>query len=302
MSENQLPPQKLHDDEVIVDDPLVRRLVDTQFPQWSDMTLRRVRSTGTDNAIFRLGSDLGLRLPRIHWAVSQVDLEWNWLPKLESHLPITVPVPLAKGEPGFGYPYPWLVYPWIAGEDLQHASGVDLISAARRVASMIAALHCVDIVGNPPLGKRANSLRPLDQAARWALEQLDRNVFDIKRATAVWEAALHAEPWTKPPVWTHGDLLAANIIVRDNDLAGIIDWSCAGIGDPACDAQLAWFLSFAARAAFREALNFDDATWARARGWVVWQTAMFIPYYAETIPDAVATAKLRLQAVLEEGP
>lgn len=92
------------------------------------------------------------------------------------------------------------------------------------------------------------------------------------------------------------------IIVRGNDLAGIIDWSCAGIGDPACDAQLAWFLSFAARAAFREALNFDDATWARARGWVVWQTAMFIPYYAETIPDAVATAELRLQAVLEEGP
>jgi aminoglycoside phosphotransferase (APT) family kinase protein len=300
MSERRDPPPKIHDDEVPVDDLLVRKLVDTQFPQWSDRPLERVSSTGTDNAIYRLGSDIGLRLPRIHWAVSQVDLEWNWLPKLAPHLPVTVPIPLKVGEPGFGYPYPWLVYPWIAGQDLQHASGVDLTAAARRVATLILALHGVDTEGNAPSGKRAGSLEPLDQGARWAIDRLDKRAFDVKRASALWEAALHAEPWTKPPVWTHGDLLAANIIVRDNELAGVIDWSCAGIGDPACDAQLAWFLPPTARAAFRDALDFDDATWARARGWVVFQTAMFIPYYAETIPDAVATTRLRLQAVLEE--
>jgi aminoglycoside phosphotransferase (APT) family kinase protein len=102
-------------------------------------------------------------------------------------------------------------------------------------------------------------------------------------------------------VWVHGDFLAANIIMRGGDLAGVIDWSGAGIGDPACDAQLAWFFPAEERALFLDALGFDVATRARARGWVVRQTALFIPYYADTIPDAVATAKLRLHAVLDDS-
>ncbi len=289
----------MHDDEVFVDDSLVRRLVDTQFPHWSDLPLTRVRSTGTDNAIYRLGDNIGLRLPRIHWAISQVAKEWDWLPKLGPRLPGSVAVPLAKGEPDLGYPYPWLAYPWIAGEDLQHASSIDLNNLARDIAVFVTALERVDAGDSSPPGKRAGSLIPLDEQARWAIGQLEDDI-DADRAVAIWEAALHAEPWTKPAVWTHGDLLAANIIVRDGELAGVIDWSCAGIGDPACDAQIAWFFPPEQRAEFREALGFDDSTWARARGWVVWQTAMFIPYYAETIPDAVATAKLRLQAVLDD--
>jgi aminoglycoside phosphotransferase (APT) family kinase protein len=298
MSEHQRP-RKMHDDEVTIDDSLVRRLVETQFPQWADRTLDRVQSTGTDNAIYRLGHDLGLRLPRIHWAVSQVDLEWDWLPQLESQLPLPVPTPLAKGDPGLGYPYRWLVYPWLEGEDLQHASGVDLRKAAEEIAAFVIALQRVDTEGSPPQGKRAGSLVPLDQGARWAIRQLDDSI-DVPRAMAIWEDALRAEPQGTRPVWTHGDLLAANVIMSGPNLAGVIDWSCAGVGDPACDAQLAWFFPPDSRGIFRDALGFDDATWARARGWVVWQTAMFIPYYRETIPDAVATAKMRLRAVLDD--
>jgi aminoglycoside phosphotransferase (APT) family kinase protein len=292
-------PRKVHDAEVLVDDRLVRRLVETQFPQWADRTLDRVQSTGTDNIIYRLGDDLGLRLPRIHWAVAQVDVEWDWLPFLESQLPVPVPTPLAKGEPGIGYPYPWLVYPWLEGEDLQHATDVDLSEVAREIAAFVLALHRVEVRDNAPPGKRAGSLAPLDDGARWAISKLERSI-DIHRAMAVWEDALGAEPWIGRPVWTHGDLLAANIIMRGSDLAGVIDWSCAGIGDPACDAQLAWFFPPSSRRVFRDAMGLDDATWTRARGWVVWQTAMFIPYYRQTIPDAVATAELRLQAVLDD--
>lgn len=298
MTDSERP--KMHADEIDIDDATVRQLVLTQFPQWADQPLNRHPSTGTDNVIFKLGDDMGLRLPLIRGAVSQVHKEWDWLGKLEPQLPASIPIPLAKGEPGLGYPYPWLIYPWIAGEDLQHASDVDLDGAARDVASFVVALEKVDIAGNPPPGKRAGLLAPLDEQARWAIGRLDEALFDVGRATGIWEAGVHAEPWTKPPVWTHGDLLAANIIVRDRKLTGVIDWSCAGLGDPACDAQVAWFFPPEQRAIFRQVLGFDDATWARARGWVVWQTAMFIPYYAETIPDAVATAKLRLQSVLED--
>jgi aminoglycoside phosphotransferase (APT) family kinase protein len=291
--------QKMHDDEVPVADSLVRRLVDIQFPQWSDLALHRIQSTGTDNAIYRLGDEMGVRLPRIHWAVSQVDKEWVWLPRLAPQLPVPVPMPVAKGVPGVGYPYPWLVYPWIEGEDLQHVGGLDLNQTARDVAAFVVALQNAHLGDQPPLGARAGTLALLDQEARWAIGRLGG--FDVDRVMSIWDAALRAEEWGKPPVWTHGDLLAANVIMRDGRLAGVIDWSGTGIGDPACDAQLAWFFPPEQRDVFLDALGFDAATRARARGWVVWQTAMFIPYYAETIPDAVATAKLRLQAVLDDS-
>lgn len=297
MNENRQR-QKMHDDEVPVADSLVRRLIDTQFPQWSELALHRIPSTGTDNAIYRLGDEMGVRLPRIHWAVSQVDKEWVWLRRLAPELPAPVPIPLAKGEPGLGYPYPWLVYPWIEGEDLQHASGLDLNHVAREVVAFVVALQRADLRDQPPLGARAGTLALLDREARWAIGRLEG--FDVDRVMSIWDAALRAEEWSEPPVWTHGDLLAANLIMRDGGLAGVIDWSAAGIGDPACDAQLAWFFPPEPRTAFLDALGFDAATRARARGWVVWQTAMFIPYYAETIPDAVATAKLRLQAVIDD--
>jgi aminoglycoside phosphotransferase (APT) family kinase protein len=299
MSEQQRP-RKMHDDEVAVDDVMVRRLVDSQFPQWSDRTLDRVQSTGTDNVIYRLGSEVALRLPRIHRAVSQVDLEWVWLRQLASQLPVPVPTPMAMGEPGCGYPYRWLVYPWLEGADLQHAGGVDLRKVARDIAGFVDALHSVDVGGDPPQGRRAGPLAPFDDEARWAIGQLE-DPGDVRRAMAVWEDALRAEPWVERPVWTHGDLLAANIIMRGPILAGVIDWGCAGIGDPACDAQLAWFFPAESRRVFRHALGLDDGAWARARGWVLWQTAMFIPYYRETIPDAVATATMRLRAVLDDA-
>ena len=300
MVSDEQQPRKMHDNEVRVVDATVRRLIDTQFRRWSGLTLQRVRSTGTDNAIYRLGDGLGVRLPRIDWAVSQVDKEWVWLPRLAEHLPVRVPIPVAKGEPDLGYPYPWLVYPWIDGEDLQPVNGVDLDKAAREVAAFVLALQKVAIGGNPPPGPRAGTLALLDRdnEVRWAIGRLED--FDVNRALSIWDAALEAEEWAKPPVWTHGDLLAANIIIKDGRLAGVIDWSGAGIGDPACDGQLAWFFPHEQRAVFLDALGFDAATKARARGWVVRQTAFFIHYYADTIPDAVATAKLRLQAVLED--
>jgi aminoglycoside phosphotransferase (APT) family kinase protein len=295
---DRLNPPRMHADELPVTDALVRRLVDAQFPEWSDLALRRVRSTGTDNAMYRLGDELALRFPRIHWAVSQVDKEWDWLGELATHLPAAVSVPLAKGRPGFDYPYPWLVSPWIVGEDLQHADDVDLPAAARDIAAFVLALQRIAIRGNPPVGARAGTLTSLDQRVRDAIGRLEG--FDVDRAIAVWEAALNAEKWDKEPVRTHGDLLASNIIMRGGHLAGVIDWSCAGIGDPACDAQLAWFFPPEQRGLFLDALGFDPVTRARARGWVVWQTALFIPYYAETIPDAVATARRRLHAVLDD--
>src|ERR1700728_2294316 len=138
MSTNDSPPL-LHADEVPIDGPLVQSLIEDQFPHWSHLPLQRVTSTGTDNAIFRLGPNMGVRLPRIERAVQQVDKEFNWLPLLGPQLPMAVPTPVAKGHPGRGYPFPWLVYRWLDGEDLQHRPVPDSKRFGRDLAAFVTA-------------------------------------------------------------------------------------------------------------------------------------------------------------------
>ncbi|MFD0633484.1 hypothetical protein ACFQ9X_19875 [Catenulispora yoronensis] len=49
---------KMHPDEVDTDAGLVARMLAAQFPQWAHLPIRRVASTGTDNAMFRVGTRL----------------------------------------------------------------------------------------------------------------------------------------------------------------------------------------------------------------------------------------------------
>src|SRR5688572_22815211 len=109
-------PIRMHDDEVVVNETLVRRLLASQMPDLADRPLTMVEPWGTDNGIWRLGDDLVVRLPRIEWATGQVDREAIWLPRLAPHLPVAVPEPIAVGEPGHGYPYRWAVHRWIPGD------------------------------------------------------------------------------------------------------------------------------------------------------------------------------------------
>ncbi len=107
----------MHADEIDTDASLVRRLLAAQFPQWADLAIERFSSGGTDNAIYRLGDDMAVRLPRIERATAQADKEHLWLPRLAPHLPLAIPVPLAMGMPAEGYPWRWSVCRWLRGEN-----------------------------------------------------------------------------------------------------------------------------------------------------------------------------------------
>src|SRR5690242_2882994 len=111
-----IPAMRMHENEVETDADLVRRLLEAQHPQWADLPIERVPSAGTDNAIYRLGDDLAVRLPRIDWAVENVAKEQTWLPRLAPHLPLAVPLPVATGEPTDEFAYPWGVVQWLPGE------------------------------------------------------------------------------------------------------------------------------------------------------------------------------------------
>ena len=291
------PTPRMHEDEVTVDDDTVRALLGDQFPHWADRRLRRMADSGTDNAIYRLGVDLGIRLPRIHWAEGQIDKECRWLPELAADLPTGVPVPVGRGHAGHGYPFPWLVYRWLEGTSLDRAVVDDWDGIAEGVAEFVLALERHSPEGGPPPTRRGTPMAQYDEAVQWGIRQLG-GVIDVDRARHVWQCALEAGDWTGAPVWIHADLLPGNILISRGRLSGIIDWSGAGVGDPACEAMVAWSLPPRARRLFRRTLGFDDATWARARAWVVEQTVFYIPYYAGSLPHAVDQARARLDEAL----
>lgn len=288
--------KKMHVDELEIDEALVRRMLDTQFPQWADLSLRRIEPAGTDNAIFRLGNNYSVRLARRGGSTTPNSREFTWLPKLAQSVPLEIPVPIALGHPNGEYPWFWYIYTWVEGEMLP-LEEIDAIQAARDLAAFVAALQQIDS-SNGPQG-RGVPLARRDEEFRYWLARFDG---DAAAVLEVWESALAAPPWSGPPVWHHGDLDMRNWLVRNKRITGVIDWDLMGVGDPACDVMVAWKLhSLAARDAFREALPMDHATWVRARGWVVSQAVAVLAYYTpENNPILYREARSWLDLALSE--
>jgi aminoglycoside phosphotransferase (APT) family kinase protein len=286
---------------------VVRSLVETQFPRWAGLAVAPAPAQGVDNATYRLGPDMSVRLPRFARWAGQVAREQEWLPELAPRLPFPVPVPLAEGRPGAGYPFPWSVYRWLPGEavDPDRVDGL-----AVDLAAFFAALHGADATGGPPpqwsngfrgvpmTDERDSAIAPARLAPR--LEALN-GLVDLGEVAAVWETARAVAPWEGPPVWIHGDPAPANLLAGHGRLSAVIDFGTLAVGDPACDLIAAWsVLSADGRAEFRETLGVDDATWARGRGWGL--TAV-LPSRAElTDPDParVAAARRRLDELVAD--
>ncbi|MFD2765079.1 aminoglycoside phosphotransferase family protein [Micromonospora eburnea] len=283
-----------------IDAALVRRLVASQFPHWADLPVRPVAVDGWDNRTFHLGDEMTVRLPSAEGYVPQVEKEQRWLPLLAPRLPLAVPTPLAQGSPGEGYPFPWSVRRWIDGETAAAERIGDPVRFATDLAGLLTALHRTEPAGGPLAGAhsafRGAALATYDAETRQAVELLgDRIPTDTVRE--IWATALEST-WTGPPVWFHGDVAWGNLLVRAGRLVAVIDFGCCGMGDPACDLAVAWtLLAGASRTAFRAALDVDDATWARGRGWVLWKALITLDN-----PDPVRAAEARhaLDAVLTE--
>lgn len=256
--------------EVQIDVPLVRRLLAAQFPQWARLAVEPVESAGWDNTVYRLGPDLAVRLPRRRIGAGHVEREQQWLPVLGPQLPLAVPMPLGNGVPGAGYPWRWTICNWLDGELAALTPVDDAGQTAISLARFVAALQKIDPAGGPASEFRGTSLAGRDRVARTAATISQADQFDIGPVLAVWERAVAGPAWTGPPVWMHGDLHPANLLVDGGRLSAVIDFGLLGVGDPACDLMVAWtYLRAEARDAFRDALAVDDAAWSRGRGWAL---------------------------------
>jgi aminoglycoside phosphotransferase (APT) family kinase protein len=257
---------RVHEDELDIDDALVRALVDEQFPEWAGLPLRRA-GDGTVNVIYRLGDDLAVRLPRRH---AKGATEEQILARLQPELRVRIPRVVARGAASHGYPWTWWVMTWLHGE----VPTADL--PASDVAGLITSLQEIDASDAPePAGGRGKPLAHRDPYVRDALTRVA-----APGASELWQEAMRAPEWDGQRVWIHCDLDRRNVVVRDGALAGVLDWEGAGAGDPAVDVQAAWKLvAREERARFRSLVGADDATWLRAQGWCVSQALIALGYY-----------------------
>lgn len=264
----------MNSQHVVIDVSLVRRLIASQFPQWKELSIDLVATSGWDNRTFHLGKDMSIRLPSAADYELQVEKEHQWLPQLALGLPVPIPVPLAMGKPEYGYPWKWSIYRWLDGETAASAKIGDLVELAIDLADFLTALQRIDATGGPPPGLhsffRGGSLSVYDNETRRSITSL-KDKIDAAFATEVWEAALSTS-WKHPPVWIHGDISAGNLLVQKGKLCAVIDFGQLAIGDPACDLAINWTLFHGkSREAFQKALPLDKGTWARARGWALWK-------------------------------
>ncbi|MFJ7778725.1 aminoglycoside phosphotransferase family protein [Streptomyces yangpuensis] len=296
-------PGEMHPGQYPVGDGLVRRLVAGRFPRWAGMTVERFPSGGTVNAMYRLGEDMVVRLPLHEGGAEDVVTEREWLPRLAPLLPTAVPEVLGAGEPAEGYPWRWSVYRWMAGEIPEAGALEEPVALARDLAAFVAAMRSITLAGAPQ-AYRGGPVADLDAPTRAAIGELrliPEEGVDCDALAAVWEEAVRAGEWDGPPVWVHGDLMPGNVLVDGGRLTSVIDFGCAGVGDPACDLFPAWnLLPAGAREVFREALGVDDATWTRGRGRTLSQAVIALPYYRTTNPAMARNARHVIREVLAE--
>lgn len=272
----------LHDDEPDTSPQVVRTLLGQQVPELAGLPLEPLTNTGSDNALYRLGTDLVVRLPRRPGAARGLEVELAWLPRL-SGLPAAVPSVRHAGEPTSRYRYRWAVLHWLGGTDAWEARDRDWFGPAlgHDLAAVVRELRSTPVLDAPvrQLGQRGGPLDALDDQVRWWLDHAD-GLIDTRAVRRLWEQCLEGADDNIQPALVHGDLIPGNLLVADGRLTAVLDWGSLGAGDSALDLIPAWdVLDPAGAAAFGEDLGVDEASWLRARGFSLEQAIGGVIYY-----------------------
>lgn len=295
-------PPRIPPAEHPIDAALVRALLADQQPDLAGHVIEPA-AEGWDNAMFRLGHDLAVRMPRRRLGAELLAVEQRWLPRVAPSLPVATPTPVFVGEPGHGYPWAWSVVPWLDGASAERAP----LAADQGAAwgGFLKALHQPAPADAPFNPHRSITLRERAKVSDPMLQRLAHERPDlIERAhMQMWAEALEAEA-DLDPTWIHGDLHARNVITRQGVLSGVIDWGDMASGDPAMDLYSLWMVLPDPQAR-TDALSaygaVSEATLCRARGWAIAMGAVVAVSAAAQDP-VFARAGERALAAVREGP
>ena len=275
----------MHADQLAVPVATVRELIGAQFPQCRGLSIRRVASGGTVNALFRIGDRYAARFPL---QPRDVEATRRWLRseaaaarELLGRTRFATPEPVAIGEPGAGYPLPWAVQTWVPGVVATDEDPGGSVAFAHDLAEFIRDVRSIDIRGRTFAGNGRGGDRRAHDAWMQTCFESSKLLVDVARLRRTW-AELRLLPRNAGDVMTHGDLIPGNVLVTHGRLTGIIDVGGLGPADPALDLVAAWhLLDDAPRRVLRADLDCDDLQWARGQAWAFEQAMGVVWYYAE---------------------
>ncbi|MEO6955738.1 MAG: aminoglycoside phosphotransferase family protein [Antricoccus sp.] len=295
----------LHQNEIIVDETIVRELLRAQRPDLAELALSTVGG-GTDNLMYRLGDELVVRLPRSVKQVEALQKEQIWLPRLADQLPIRIPQPHFAGQPDPVFGLPWAIYQWIDGVDPLGVETLDWSVFGADLALFVRRLHAIDLAG----AARGASLEwyrggPLQAIAAQADQHFAAAArlvpnLDVGQLRRCWSEALNLSPSEECAVWLHGDLRPANLLARAGRLHAVIDFGGLSIGLPDAEHAPIWDLPAVARGSYRDVLQLADPTWSRARAWSIFVGIAGLAYYWQTWPQFSRHCVGRLRAIIAE--
>jgi aminoglycoside phosphotransferase (APT) family kinase protein len=299
--------------EILVDSALVRRLIGRQAPAWSSHAIEPFQ-IGWDNAMFRLGDQHLVRMPRRQSADALLRHEQRILPFLQARLNTPIPTPVIIGKPDADFPWHWSVLPFFPATTANQ-SPLDQ-RGAMQWAEFMASLHRPYLEGVDPAAP-ANPFRGVDiNSRRSSLEervtQLHRLNEPVPNALLdTWQTAL-AQPPSSLRVWLHGDPHSRNVLSRSGSLAAVIDWGDITTGDPASDLGSFWMLihdrivrtesiaRYLAMIRFSLTPAESSALLLRARGWAVLYGAMLLATGLVDHPEHAAMGRATFRNLLEQ--
>jgi aminoglycoside phosphotransferase (APT) family kinase protein len=304
---------RLHADELSIDVALVRQLVDRAFPEYADHALRHLNDSGSSNALFRLGDDKLVRLPRQPGGGASIDKEASWLAYVGARVTVEVPTVVGVGEPDLDYPERWAITTWLHGtrpsapRSNPRSNGMERL--AEDLEQFLTELRAMEV---PERAKDDKALSWYRGLPLWDLDDDFREAtaecrglgipLDIEEAMRVWDRAVDASGAVEmPDSWYHGDLLVENLLLNDSGgLAAVIDFGGLALGNPTADLVVAWeALDDHGRRVLRRALDVDDATWTASRGWALLIAMITFPYYGASMPVRCADRLAMAEAAIK---